>query len=419
MHVRKTTLVVLILLAARGLSGEPLAPLPPPPAGDARTAEVAVPAECPSQEVCDQPAGRGGQAWARAETLLWWMKGASLPPLFTTSPAGTPPSQAGVLNAPGTTVLFGDSGVGGDARIGGRWSAGYWFGDNRLWGVSGDALLLEGKAANFSASSGGDPILARPFLDATTGLQNAELIAFPGRLAGSATASASTSGLIGAGALVHGNLCCGCWGRLDLLAGYRFLRFSDRLAIDESLVSTAPPSAVNTIVPGTTTVLSDRFSARNVFNGFDTGLSGEFRRGPWALDWWAKVAIGATHRVDDIDGATTFTVPLAPPSVTSAGGLLALPGNIGHSSDQHVSVIPEFGVNLGYQVSSYLRAYAGYTFLYWPQVIRVGDLIDTTVNPNRLPGAATPGVGPLNPAPTGGHSDFWVQGINVGLELRY
>jgi hypothetical protein len=417
-----------MLLAARGLSEEPPATLPPRAAGDAGTPELAGPAgcpaqgggdQCPAQEFGDQPAGHGGQAWARADILLWWMKGAPLPPLFTTSPAGTPQGLAGVLGAPGTTVLFGDSSVGGDARIGGRWSAGYWFGENRLFGVSGDAFLLESKATHFAASSGGSPTLARPFLDATTGQQNAELIAFPGLLAGSATASATTTGLIGAGALLHGNLCCGCWGRLDLVGGYRFLRFSDRLAIDETLVSTAPPSAGSTVVPGTTTVVGDRFSARNVFNGFNTGLSGELWRGPWVLDWRALVAVGATHRVDDIAGATTVTVPLAPPPVSSAGGLLALPGNIGHFSDQHVSVIPEFGVNLGYQVTSYLRAYAGYTFLYWPQVVRVGDLIDTTVNPNRLPGAATPGIGPVNPAPTGGHSDFWVQGINLGFQLRY
>jgi hypothetical protein len=419
MDMRKTSLLVLLLLAARGLSGEPPVPPPPPPNGDAARAEFAAPPECPSQDWCDQPAGHGGQAWVRAEALLWWMKGASLPPLFTTSPAGTPANLAGVLGAPGTTVLFGGSEFGAEQRVGGRWSAGYGFGDNCLWGISGDAFVLEGKAAHFGASSGGDPILARPFLDATTGLQNAELIAFPGLLAGSASASATSTGLVGAGAQFRGNLCCGCWGRLDLLAGYRFLQFSDRLAIDESLVSTAPPSPLNTIVPGTTTVLTDRFSARNDFNGFDTGLSGELRHGPWALDWWAKVAIGATHRVDDINGATTFTVPGAPPSVTSAGGLLALPCNIGNFSDQHVSVIPEFGVNLGYQVSSHLLAYAGYTFLYWPEVIRVGDVIDTTVNPNRLPGAAAPGIGPLNPAPTGRHSDFWVQGINLGLELTF
>jgi hypothetical protein len=137
------------------------------------------------------------------------------------------------------------------------------------------------------------------------------------------------------------------------------------------------------------------------------------------LDWCAKVAVGATQRVAEIDGVTTVTVLGAPPSVTTFDGLLALPGNIGHTSDQHVSLIPEFRANLGYQVTNHLRAYAGYTFLFWPEVVRVGDLIDTTVNPNRLPGAATPGIGPLNPAPTGNHSDFWVQGINIGLELRY
>jgi hypothetical protein len=418
MNAWKTSLVVLLLLATRGLAGEPPVPLPLPP-GAGATSEPAAPAESPLQDWCDQPVGHCGQVWARAEALLWWMKGASLPPLFTTSPAGTPPGFAGVLGAPGTAILFGDSSVNGDARVGGRWSAGYWFGDNHLWGISGDGFQLDAKTVHFSASSGGDPILARPFLDATTGLQNAELIAFPGLLTGSGSASASSTGLVGAGVLIHRNLCCGCWGRLDLLAGYRFLEFTDDLAINEALVSTAPPSALNTVVPGTTTMLTDRFRAQNVFNGFDTGLHGEFRHGQWMLEWQAQVAIGSTHRIDDINGTTTVTVPGAPPPVTSAGGLLALPGNIGHPSDHHVSFIPEVGVNLGYQLTRYLRAYAGYTFLYWPEVVRMGDLIDTTVNPNRLPGAAIPGLGPANPAPTGNHSDLWVQGINLGLELRF
>jgi hypothetical protein len=41
-----------------------------------------------------------GQFWAEIDYLGW-----TVPPLVTTSPAGTPLAQAGVLGAPGTSVL--------------------------------------------------------------------------------------------------------------------------------------------------------------------------------------------------------------------------------------------------------------------------------------------------------------------------
>src|SRR5260370_38490640 len=61
-----------------------------------------------------------GQFWVEMEYLAWSVKGDRLPPLVTTSPAGTPPAQAGILGSPGTTVQFGDSSVNGGCRSGGR-----------------------------------------------------------------------------------------------------------------------------------------------------------------------------------------------------------------------------------------------------------------------------------------------------------
>src|SRR6056297_3074011 len=49
--------------------------------------------------------------WVTAESLLWFGKGRTMPALVTTSPAGTPQVDAGVLGRPGTQVLFGDGQV--------------------------------------------------------------------------------------------------------------------------------------------------------------------------------------------------------------------------------------------------------------------------------------------------------------------
>jgi hypothetical protein len=76
------------------------------------------------------------------------------------------------------------------------------------------------------------------------------------------------------------------------------------------------------------------------------------------------------------------------------------------------------GLQVGYQVTSCLRAYVGYDFLFWNDVVRPGSQIDTTVNPNLLP-PAIPG-GPSRPAPRINDTvDLCVHGVSFGLEFRF
>jgi hypothetical protein len=374
------------------------------------------PADCLPDPVNCPDDGPHTRVWAEVEYLLWWMKGDRLPPLVTSSPAGTPQSQAGVLGAPGTAVLFGGSSVNDDLRSGGRFTLGSWLDDCQRFGVEADYFLLESKVTGFSASSDGSPILARPFFD-VSGQPASELIAFPGLVRGSVSARADSTGLVGADALLRANLCCGCGYRLDAVGGYRFLRLADRLGIDESLVSTNP-SNPNFVPLGTALAIGDRFDTVNEFHGGDVGLRGELHRGAWLLQGLAQVAVGNNHEVVDITGATTVSVPGAPP-VTHQGGLLALPSNIGHFSRDRTVVIPEFGLRAGYEISPGLRAFVGYTFLYWGDVARAGNQIDLGVNPALLPPVSRPVTGPARPAPQFEDSSFWAQGINLGLELRY
>jgi len=106
---------------------------------------------------------------------------------------------------------------------------GAWLNECRTLGVEGDFFLLSSRGSGFVASSTGSPILARPFLDATTGRPNSELVAFPGLLAGTVSAHSASTGLLGADAMLRANLCRGCDYQLDLIGGYRYLRLSDVL----------------------------------------------------------------------------------------------------------------------------------------------------------------------------------------------
>jgi len=73
---------------------------------------------------------------------------------------------------------------------------------------------------------------------------------------------------------------------------------------------------------------------------------------------------------------------------------------------------PQLGVNVGYQLTDNVRAFVGYTFLYWNDVLRPGDQIDRVVNTTQSPVNLIGNgllVGPARPAPIFRESDFWAQ----------
>ena len=107
------------------------------------------------------------------------------------------------------------------------------------------------------------------------------------------------------------------------------------------------------------------------------------------------------------------------------GGLLATGPNLGNFSQTAFSVVPEVTLNVGYQLTPTLRAYVGYNFLYWTNVIRPGDQIDRVVDLSFVPnsqlanGQPVPFSGVARPRAAFSESDLWVQGVQFGAELRW
>jgi hypothetical protein len=128
------------------------------------------------------------------------------------------------------------------------------------------------------------------------------------------------------------------------------------------------------------------------------------------------VALGDSQQLSDITGATRITLPGG--TVQSFnGGLLALPTNIGRSRRDRFAVLPEGEVNVAYRLTQSLRVRAGYTLLYLSSVARPGDQIDRAVNSTQLPPNTL--RGPALPAFSLHGTDFWAQGVNVGVEYEY
>jgi hypothetical protein len=346
----------------------------------------------------------------------------NLPPLVTTSSATTTRSAAGVL--PGASVLYGaDNNALDGSRSGGRIRFGSWFDRCPGLGLEGEFFGLGKQTESFFQQSTGTPILARPFFNVTTGLQDADLVAFPNVINGSLAVDV-TSEFMGAAARFRRSLCgsTGCAyspmccttvptsSRLDGTFGYRYYELKESLAVRERSQS------LMTNDTGSFDI-GDRFDTRNQFNGGEVGILWQGRRGLWSLDSLMRVGIGNTHQTVTIAGATTTIENGTTTNYNT--GILAQRTNIGTYDRNNFAMIPELGLTLGYQMSRCVRLTTGYSLIYWGNVVRPGDQVDLDVNPNLFPPESNPLTGALRPQFQFVSSDYWVQGLSFGADIRW
>ena len=360
------------------------------------------------------PGGCG--MYTRMDFLLWSVKGMHLPPLVTAGNPNNTAIPAGVINEDGslpanTQVLFGNGLYNGQGRPGGRIVLGMYV--NPCWAIEGDYFGLADKSTSFQGASTATSRLAFPFFDES----NNGLPAVFGCPMASFSAQAVTR-LQGGGVRLLRNICCGegcgpsLWDgcpvnlakRVDLLLGYRIVQLNESLTFVE-----------NCDLNGVPRVGTDFFGTQNTFNGFDLGTMFQFRHSCWSLDLTTKVGIGNTRSVVNINGIA-FQNGV---QQTPAGSILAVSTNSGTHVNNAFTMLPEIGLNVGYQINPCWRFTTGYTLIYWCGVYRPGDQIDQHINPNLWPplptAANTAGLWPQYP---GRASDLWVQGVNFGLEDR-
>lgn len=381
-----------------------------------------------SDPAAGQPAS---SAWyGSAEYLLWWTRSMSVPVLLTTGPT----TSSGILGVPGVTPLFGGDTLDPSVRSGARFNIGRWFACSN-WGVDASLFFLGDEGTSFNVNSQTVPLIARPFFAPNTtvipvpGLAIpgplSEVVAAPGISVGGASVRTDTM-LWGADINARRRGPAGCGWRLDWLGGYRFLHLTEDLQITETFSGLANPFFP--AIAGINGSITDRFRTSNQFHGAQIGAIFERERGRWVFDVRTKVAFGVSIQSADIEGSLTqfgpnFIAPAVP------GGLLALNSNIGHYSQTMFAVVPEVNLNIGYNVTERCRVFVGYSFLYWSNVLRPGDQIDTTLDLTRIPiftdprlFPATAVVRPSNiprPAPTLKDTDYWAQGLNFGVRLTW
>jgi len=382
--------------------------------------------------------GARGILYARGEYLLWWADGMYIPPLVVQGEA----DNGDFVNA---VVVYGNQEILDDSRDGARVRLGLWLDDYGQWAIEGDYYGFGQVSSNFT--DGGDgvtlPFVGRPFIDATTGLDAVQDVSFPG-IQGTVAVDAASE-FESAGVRLRHNICCvagkcgcgdpvGCGGgvggfgcgsgacgggkgtrRIDVLFGFRYAK------LDESLIITEDLETIESAPPNTDIFLRDRFFTENRFYGGELGFLWEWEHHRWSVELLSKLAIGNNRQEVHINGITITDTHLAgSPMVKTNSGLLVQPTNAGDYSRNEFSVIPEIGTTVGFQVTPRLRLTAGYTLVYWGNVLRPGEHIDLDVNPtyldSELPVPLDP---PFSPKFAFDETDFWAHGLSFGGELRW
>lgn len=427
--------------------------------------------------------GRGGdlgygnapRAWFDGEYLLWFTNGQPARyPLVTTGA----PSEGGVLGAPTTTILAGGSGrdLGYNAMNGFRLSGGFYGDADRRFGFEMSGFMLE-QASNIqsfgvtgSPGLSGIPTLARPFIDSVTGAQSAIVLSGPDFAASSVVVGTTTQtwGVepVGVWNLYRSAPGCRAACSIDFLAGYKFVEVKEdlyvvsRTELDPATafpVFVSGPFGIITQLPavrlpaqttfGGVTIggpaaltIRDQFRTTNRFNGGVIGLRAEGRYGIVTLSTTGKVGIGNMHERVEISGSGSFVDPTGrsgtTPGIVNAfnlgvgggtgsavGGVLANSGNIGVAVRDRFTVIPELTSNIGIAVTRGLTAYVGVTVMFFPDIVRPGDVVNPVVSSAAIPFSPNYGAlgffAPRNSPVQIRETEHWLGGVNFGFKLRY
>jgi hypothetical protein len=359
---------------------------------------------------------RGPAYWVGAEYLLYWIKDGPIGvPLATVGPA----TGSGLLGAPGTQVVLGLQDIDFQTLSGIRLVGGWWLNEAQTVGLEARAFLLPEKPARVGPTVGSDlfPVLARPFFDTTLNRQNSRILSRPGTFAG-ALAAEATSLFWGADFTAFCQVSQRPGFTIDALAGFQVLSLQESLVINDFSTARGAGLATwnGTSTRNGTTFVQDRFSTANNFYGGVIGGRLNWYVQAFTLSLTGRLGIGGTDEIVRVDGSSTLVGGFPAPA-TAGGGFFATTTNIGKSTNTEFAVAPEVNLNLTAQVTTHLTVSFGYNFLYISRVVRPGEQLNPRINPTTVVTSQNFGAafGPREPSVPFAQTDFWAQGLNIGL----
>jgi len=359
-----------------------------------------------------------GNWWDTDELLIWWPKATPLPPLITASRGANPAVGLGT-----TTVLAGNKAIDTQDHAGYRLTLGWSLNSDDTLGFEGRYFFLGTRTFSESATDLGEDryrAIGLSFRNAITGQEDALVLARAGVSNALITASTSTR-VQGVEANFIANLYASGGVKVHAIAGYRHLQANEGLRIESRWLEYGNP--LNAGGHHALGMIADQIDAHNEFHGGQLGLMADVHRGHFYIEFTGKAAIGTNFEMVRIDGATHLITANQPIPLFQSwhGGVYAQNTNIGRHTQPRFAVVPEGMIKVGLKTGDRGRFFVGYNFLYMSDVVRPGDQIDRTLNPNQIPLIArgVPFTGPERPVPTMVRTDFWTQGLLIGFEARF
>ena len=338
-----------------------------------------------------------------------------------TGPAAAGDHQSAGVNGvlPAAATVFGGQGIGDDWKIGGRLKLGAWLNQGKTLGFGGTLFMIEGDRESFAAASNaaGTPLLARPFFNSSLfNAQDSLIVTGVGLRRGDIVVTAENN-IASAEAFGRFLLYSQCNRRLDLVAGYQYSRIDDSLFISHRM------EQIGGLFPvGTRFTFEDLFAVQNTYHAGEIGLWGEYDCRPFTLSMMAKLSLGNMHRVVDIRGTSSRTLP-GFPADNYVGGLLALGSNLGHAQRGQILAGPgsrrqadlphdaAAGPVLGLLAAVLGRRGAGRQSDR--HAGRGPNVNSTQLLGGRLVGADHPVLPEIK------DTRFWVQGVSAGCIVRF
>jgi Putative beta barrel porin-7 (BBP7) len=348
----------------------------------------------------------------RAEVPLYWRRAAGPPPLVTTAQAGTPQAAAGELGEPNTQILLGNASLSDTANAGFRITLGTWLRHDRYYGLLFRYWNAGEQNDTFNFTSSQNEILARPFLNTTTGTsaQDTQLIAFPNQSTGNISVSTGSE-VYGLNIMLRRLAYQDRFTRVDWLYGYQHVSIDETLSINSNTLVTGNQ---NPALTGASIAVTDRFATQNDFNGLTYGFMGNRDLGCFKLESMFRLGLGNLRRQANANGSTT-TTSAAGVSATESQGLLARNTNIQPFKDDTFTVLPEVGFNVAYRIRPGLDFNVGYNYMLVPKVLQAGQQIDKDLAVN----LSDPLTGSLDPQLDIEQRKYWLHSLGLGLQWNY
>jgi hypothetical protein len=367
--------------------------------------------------------------WMGFDYLLWQPKSMPAPgPVITTSA----PGSEGILGAPSTQSLFGGDKISFGSANGFRTWLGWSLDEENRLSFELSGFLLESRSDSFGINSSPDgiPLLSVPFLNNDTGAQNSYIVAFPTLFSGGVSVEAKTKAWGAEGNyflnLYRGGGEEGAGGTsFDVLYGFRFMELEERFTM-QTVSTSLDPSVIIPFsgvgVAGSPTVATyDRYRTFNDFYGANLGFRSETNYGRLYLGLVGKFGFGYMRSRAEIEGGSSISGGGTSSAAVMPGGLFTTGDILGTHRKDTFAILPEGAINVGYNITPRIRAQVGYTFLWVNKVLRPTPLVSQGVNPTLVPTNASFGGAPTNyvPVDTGRYSEFWLQGVNFGLQMSF